>query len=169
MMSRQKRNGAFNKKSKCFCHSILGLKSKLLVELKFYLSYSRPLISTAILFFQHHARYLNSKKVERLKDLQEKHSLAESQLQKCENMKREISAELNKSKELLRNQDQLKRNIDDNLNYRKTKAEVDELTHEIESLEEKVLSIGSMSTIEAELKRHMQEKERLLSEVIVTY
>ncbi|XP_029121555.1 DNA repair protein RAD50 isoform X4 [Elaeis guineensis] len=109
--------------------------------------------------------YLNSKKVERLKDLQEKHSLAESQLQKCESMKREISAELNKSKELLRNQDQLKRNIDDNLNYRKTKAEVDELTHEIESLEEKVLSIGSMSTIEAELKRHMQEKERLLSEL----
>ncbi|XP_038971803.1 DNA repair protein RAD50 [Phoenix dactylifera] len=109
--------------------------------------------------------YLNSKKVERLKDLQDKHSLAESQLQKCESMKREISAELNKSKELLRNQDQLKRNIDDNLNYRKTKAEVEELTHEIESLEEKVLSIGSMSTIEAELKRHMQEKERLLSEL----
>ncbi|KAG1331800.1 hypothetical protein COCNU_02G017680 [Cocos nucifera] len=109
--------------------------------------------------------YLNSKKVERLKDLQEKHSFAESQLQKCESMKREISAELNKSKELLRNQDQLKRNIDDNLNYRKTKAEVDELTHEIESLEEKVLSIGSMSTIEAELKRRMQEKERLLSEL----
>lgn len=110
-------------------------------------------------------RYLDSKKVERLKDFQEKHTLSESQLQKCENRKQEISADLNKSKELLRNQDQLKRNIDDNLNYRKTKAEVDQLTHEIESLEEKVLSIGSMSTLEADLKRHLQEKERLLSEV----
>nr|CAD1836552.1 unnamed protein product [Ananas comosus var. bracteatus] len=94
-----------------------------------------------------------------------KHTLSESQLQKCENRKQEISADLNKSKELLRNQDQLKRNIDDNLNYRKTKAEVDQLTHEIESLEEKVLSIGSMSTLEADLKRHLQEKERLLSEL----
>ncbi|OAY65538.1 DNA repair protein RAD50 [Ananas comosus] len=109
--------------------------------------------------------YLDSKKVERLKDFQEKHTLSESQLQKCENRKQEISADLNKSKELLRNQDQLKRNIDDNLNYRKTKAEVDQLTHEIESLEEKVLSIGSMSTLEADLKRHLQEKERLLSEL----
>ncbi|XP_064938273.1 DNA repair protein RAD50-like isoform X1 [Musa acuminata AAA Group] len=109
--------------------------------------------------------YLDSKKVEKLKDLQEKHTLFESQLQKCETKKQEISADLNKSKELLRNQDQLKRNIDDNLNYRKTKAEVDELTFEIESLEEKVLNIGSMSSLEADLKRHLQEKERLLSEL----
>ncbi|THU46585.1 hypothetical protein C4D60_Mb09t06480 [Musa balbisiana] len=109
--------------------------------------------------------YLDSKKVEKLKDMQEKHTLFESQLQKCETKKQEISADLNKSKELLRNQDQLKRNIDDNLNYRKTKAEVDELTSEIESLEEKVLNIGSMSSLEADLKRHLQEKERLLSEL----
>ncbi|URE31784.1 Rad50 zinc hook motif [Musa troglodytarum] len=109
--------------------------------------------------------YLDSKKVEKFKDLQEKHTSFESQLQKCETKKQEISADLNKSKELLRNQDQLKRNIDDNLNYRKTKAEVDELTFEIESLEEKVLNIGSMSSLEADLKRHLQEKERLLSEL----
>lgn len=101
--------------------------------------------------------------------MQEKHTLFESQLQKCETKKQEISADLNKSKELLRNQDQLKRNIDDNLNYRKTKAEVDELTSEIESLEEKVLNIGSMSSLEADLKRHLQEKERLLSEVISSH
>ncbi|XP_073006721.1 DNA repair protein RAD50 isoform X1 [Typha latifolia] len=109
--------------------------------------------------------YLDSKKVEKLNDLQEKHSLSLSQLQKCESRKQEILGDLNKSKELLRNQDQLKRNIDDNLNYRKTKAEVDELTHEIESLEEKVLSIGSISALETDLKRHLQEKERLLSEL----
>lgn len=65
----------------------------------------------------------------------------------------------------MRNQDQLKRNIDDNLNYRRTKAEVDELTREIETLEENVLTIGSMSSLEADLKRHLQEKEGLLSEV----
>ena len=67
----------------------------------------------------------------------------------------------------MRNQDQLKRNIDDNLNYRKTKADVDELTREIEMLEEKVLDIGGMSAIEADHKRQLQEKERLLSEVTI--
>ncbi|CAA6659879.1 unnamed protein product [Spirodela intermedia] len=109
--------------------------------------------------------YIDSKKGEKLQELQEKNSASETQLQNCEDRKQEISAELNKSKELLRNQDQLKRNIDDNLNYRKTKAEVEELTHQIESLEDKILSIGGVSAVEAELKRHLKEKERLLSEL----
>lgn len=108
--------------------------------------------------------YLDSKKVEKLNELQERHTLSQSQLQTCEARKQDVLAELNKSKELLRSQDQLKRNIDDNLNYRKTKADVDRLTCDIESLEDKVLSIGSLSTIEADLKRYSQEKERLLSE-----
>lgn len=103
--------------------------------------------------------------MEKLNELQEKLSLFQSQLKNYEATKQEISAELNKSKELLQGQGQLKRNIDDNLNYRKTKAEVDRLTHDIESLEERMLSIGSSSTIEADLKRHYQEKERLNSEV----
>lgn len=108
--------------------------------------------------------YLDSKKVEKLSELQEKHMLTLSQLQKHEARKHDITAELDRSKEVLRTQDQLKRNIDDNLNYRKTKADVDRLAHDIELLEDNVLSIGSMSTIEADLKRHAQEKERLLSE-----
>nr|XP_051208852.1 DNA repair protein RAD50 isoform X3 [Lolium perenne] len=108
--------------------------------------------------------YLDSKKAEKLNELQEKHKLNLSELQKHEARKQDISAELDRSKEVLRTQDQFKRNIDDNLNYRKTKAEVDRLTHDIELLEDNVLSIGSMSTIEADLKRHAQEKERLLSE-----
>uniref|UniRef100_A0ACD5Z3N4 Uncharacterized protein n=1 Tax=Avena sativa TaxID=4498 RepID=A0ACD5Z3N4_AVESA len=108
--------------------------------------------------------YMDSKKAEKLNELQEKHKLNLSQLQKHEARKQDISAELDRSKEVLRTQDQFKRNIDDNLNYRKTKADVDRLTHDIELLEDNVLSIGSMSTIEADLKRHAQEKERLLSE-----
>ena len=114
-------------------------------------------------------RYLDSKKVEKLNELQEKHTLNLSKLQNYETRKQEISAELDRSKEVLRTQDQLKRNIDDNLNYRKTKADVDRLTHDIELLEDNVLSIGSMSTIEADLKRHAQEKERLLSEVLCLF
>ena len=74
-------------------------------------------------------------------------------------------AELNKSKDLMRNQDQLRRNIDDNLNYRKTKADVDNLAQEIELLEERILKIGGVSTFEADLLKLSQERERLLSEV----
>uniref|UniRef100_A0A0A9AU83 DNA repair protein RAD50 n=1 Tax=Arundo donax TaxID=35708 RepID=A0A0A9AU83_ARUDO len=109
--------------------------------------------------------YLDSKRADKLNELQERHSLCQSQLQKCEARKEDISADLNKSKELLQSQGQLKRNIDDNLNYRKTKAEVDRLARDIESLEERVVSIGSLSTIEADLKQHAQERERLVSEL----
>lgn len=113
-------------------------------------------------------RYLDSNRGEKLQELQEKLALSKSQLKICEERKQEISAELCKSKELMSNQGQLKRNIDDNLNYRKTKAEVDELAREIERLEEKVLDIGGMSATEAVYKRLLQEKERLLSEVMFT-
>ncbi|KAL2332609.1 hypothetical protein Fmac_013822 [Flemingia macrophylla] len=108
--------------------------------------------------------YSDLKKGDRLKELQEKKSLSESQLQSCDTRKQEISAEQNKSKDLIRNQDQLKRNIEDNLNYRKTKAEVDELTHEIETLEENILKAGGISPVETELQKLKQERERLLSE-----
>ncbi|PIA35916.1 hypothetical protein AQUCO_03400067v1 [Aquilegia coerulea] len=109
--------------------------------------------------------YIDLKKGEKLKELQEKLSVSESQFQYCETRKQEILAELSKSKELMRNQDQLKRNIDDNLNYRKTKAEVDELMHEIEELEDRIVKIGGLSTFEADLKKHLQEKERIRSEL----
>eukprot|EP01018_Ginkgo_biloba_P035575 Gb_12673 [translate_table: standard] len=109
--------------------------------------------------------YLDSKKEERLKELQEKLSLCESQQRQCEKRKTELSAELTRSQELMRSQDQVKRNIDDNINYRKTKAEVDELAREIEALDDNIASVGELSTVEAELKKFLQEKEKLLSEL----
>ncbi|XP_027334431.1 DNA repair protein RAD50 [Abrus precatorius] len=109
--------------------------------------------------------YSDLKKGDRLKELQEKKFLSESQLRSCDTRKQEILAELNKSKDLMRDQDQLKRNIEDNLNYRKTKAEVDELASEIETLEEKILKVGGVSAVETELQKLSQERERLLSEL----
>lgn len=97
--------------------------------------------------------------------MQEKQLASESQLQGCDTRKQEIMEELSKSKDLMRNQDQLRRNIEDNLNYRKTKAEVDKLTCEIESLEDRILKTGGISTFEAELGKLLQERERFLSEV----
>ncbi|KAK3020639.1 hypothetical protein RJ639_046423 [Escallonia herrerae] len=102
---------------------------------------------------------------EKLQELKNKHCLSVSQLQSCEIRKQEISSELKKSEDVMGNQDQLKRNIEDNLNYRKTKAEVDKLTNEIDSLEERTLEIGRVSSFEAELAKLTRERESLLSEL----
>lgn len=100
-----------------------------------------------------------------MKELQEKKSLLESQLQSCETRMQEIIDELDKRKDLLRNTDLLRRKIEDNLNYRKTKAEVDELEREIEILEENMLKIGVSDTIQTEHQKLSQDRQRLLSEV----
>ncbi|XP_010414057.1 PREDICTED: DNA repair protein RAD50 isoform X2 [Camelina sativa] len=109
--------------------------------------------------------YHELKKGERLNDIQEKQRLSETQLQSCEARKNELAGELNRNKDLMRNQDQLRRNIEDNLNYRTTKAEVEKLTREIESLEEQILNIGGIPAVEAEMVKISRERERLLSEL----
>ncbi|KAM6544629.1 hypothetical protein CsatB_025365 [Cannabis sativa] len=105
------------------------------------------------------------KKGEKLKELQEKLSFSELELQKCEAKKQHILSELERNRDVIRSRDKLRRNIEDNLNYRKTKAEVDELTREIESLEANVLRVGGISTFESELVKLSRERERLLSEL----
>ena len=102
-----------------------------------------------------------------MKELQERRAHSESELQSCDSRKQVLLSDLNRGKDMMRSQDQLRRNIEDNLNYRKTKAEVDELTNEIESLEEKILRIGGISMFESELVKLSQERERLLSEVLL--
>jgi DNA repair protein RAD50 len=104
-------------------------------------------------------------KTDRLKELQEKKSLSESQLQSCETRMQNIIEELEKKKELMRNADPIRRRLDDNINYRKTKAKVDKLLSEIEILEESMLKVGVFDTIEKELQKLSKERERLLEEV----
>ncbi|VFQ75595.1 unnamed protein product [Cuscuta campestris] len=109
--------------------------------------------------------YYTQKKGERLKELREKQNLSESQLQNCESRLQEISEELTKSNELMMNQDPLRRNIEDNLNYRKTKADVSRLGGEIELLENEVKNLGGFSKVQAENARLLQERESLLSKL----
>lgn len=110
-------------------------------------------------------KYYDLRKGERLKELHEKNTVAESELHSCKKRKEEISAEMKKIRDSIENQDKVRRNIQDNLNFRETKAEVDKLTHEIENLEDQILKIGGISAIEAELKQLLKERERLLSEL----
>ncbi|CAK8567104.1 unnamed protein product [Lathyrus sativus] len=109
--------------------------------------------------------YSNLKKGDKLKELQEKKSLSESQLQSCETRIQEIIDELDKRKDLMRNTDLLKIKIEDNLKYRETKAKVDKLSYEIDTLEENVLKVGAVSTIQTELAKLSKERERLLEEL----
>ncbi|KAF7150516.1 hypothetical protein RHSIM_Rhsim02G0061900 [Rhododendron simsii] len=146
--------------------TLLGLTSKI----KEYAIWSLGviyvvLLSVILIINLLSTRYYDSRKGDRLKELQEKQTLSESELGSCEIRKQEIVAELDRSKELIQKQVEVKRNIEDNLKYRKTRDETDELTREIESLEEKMMKIGGVSTIEADLVKLTQERERLLSEL----
>ncbi|KAL7145285.1 hypothetical protein ABFS83_07G070900 [Erythranthe nasuta] len=104
-------------------------------------------------------------KGEKLKALQEKQALSESKLRNCKTRMEELLKELDKSRDLSRNQAELRRNIEENLEYRKLKAQVDDLTREIESLEDKVLKMGGVSKIESLLVKLSQERESLLTEL----
>lgn len=109
--------------------------------------------------------YDEIKKADRLKEVQSKKSQSESQFQNCEQRKKNISDELNSAQENKKNQELLRHNINDNIRYREAKARVDELTRELEVLEQRQLEIGSANIIESELKKLNQDKERLFAEL----
>lgn len=109
--------------------------------------------------------YNELRKVERLNERQERKSQSELQLQNCDKRKKEVSTELDKIKEAKQKQDSFRRNLDDNILYRKYKAKVDVLDHELETLEQKRAEIGNAKIIESELLKLNQERDRLLSEL----
>lgn len=102
-----------------------------------------------------------------LKVASENKAVLQSQLQSYDIRVQEISAELAKSNQLLQKQETLKRNIVDNLNYRTTKQMIDELTSEIDLMEEKIVKMGGVSKFETEREKLKQERDRFSSEVCV--
>ncbi|XP_042055283.1 DNA repair protein RAD50-like isoform X3 [Salvia splendens] len=104
-------------------------------------------------------------KGEELKALQAKQTVARSNITKCQIRMNEIEEEFEKSKDLIRSQAELRRNIQQNLDYREAKAQLDELTREIESLEDSVLKIGGVSKFESLLLKNSQERDSLLKEL----
>lgn len=110
-------------------------------------------------------RYEKENIPEKLKDLEEKHSQEKCNLQSYNNKKQDLLAEVNKTEEVVRNQDKVRRDIEDHLQYREIKAKVEGCTLEIESLEERILAIGGISAFEADLGKLSKERERFLSEL----
>lgn len=62
-------------------------------------------------------------------------------------------------------QTELKRNIDDNIQYRKLLGDEEKMTRTIEGLEEQLASKGDLHALETDLKRANVDLQRLLSEV----
>ncbi|KAJ7547995.1 hypothetical protein O6H91_08G112800 [Diphasiastrum complanatum] len=116
-------------------------------------------------FFTKIQQFLGSGKIEKLKMVNDKLSQYSSQIKDLERRKDLLSSELSKSHELLRSQDQVKRNIDDNINYRKTLAEEKQLEREIEAIEEQAITIGELTTLEADLKKVLADKQTALNEL----
>ncbi|KAL8088816.1 hypothetical protein AgCh_038557 [Apium graveolens] len=109
--------------------------------------------------------YNELKKREMLKVVSEKKAVLDSQLQGYDTRVQEISAELAKSNQLLQNQQELKRNIEDNLNYRRTAQRIDDLTSEINLMEEEIVKMGGVFKFETELDKLKQERDRFSSEL----
>ncbi|XP_051127899.1 DNA repair protein RAD50 [Andrographis paniculata] len=122
-------------------------------------------VDTLLKMYSTIKEYDSQNKGERLRTLQEKQTATESEIQSCGMRMNELLKELEKSRDLIRKQSDLKRNIEENIEYRKLKSQVEQLTHEIESLEENVLKIGGVSKIEAVLRKLSQDRESLLTEL----
>ncbi|KAK4404051.1 DNA repair protein [Sesamum angolense] len=160
--------GPLSKEKKKLLDDYNNLKVKLDHEYELQADHYREYqqeVDTLLNMFSTIKEYDNLNKGEKLKALQEKQALSESELRSCQNRMNELLTELDKSRDLSRNQAELRRNIEENLEYRKLKAQVDQLTREIESLEESVLKIGGVSKIEALLLKLSQERESLLTEL----
>ncbi|GKA14218.1 DNA repair protein RAD50 [Tanacetum coccineum] len=102
---------------------------------------------------------------EKLRDMEEKQSLEKSKLQSYNLKKQQLLAEVTKTSDLVSDQDKLKRDIEDNLQYREVRAKVNECARVIESLEERMLALGGVSANEADRQKLSKERERLLSEL----
>lgn len=64
-------------------------------------------------------------------------------------------------------QELMKHRINQNILYRVAKARVDELTRELESLEQRQVDMGSLEVFEAKLLKLNQERDSFLSEVFI--
>ncbi|BBN10542.1 DNA repair protein RAD50 [Marchantia polymorpha subsp. ruderalis] len=108
--------------------------------------------------------FLASGKEAKFKEVNERLGSSKSQQEKEEKKKAEVLEELKRNKEYMADHGSVMRNIDDNLKYRKTAKEVQELQQEIEGLEEQIVAIGEASAMETELRKTAGVIQSLLSQ-----
>ncbi|KAG0587113.1 hypothetical protein KC19_2G141300 [Ceratodon purpureus] len=105
-----------------------------------------------------------SRKEEEFGKLNEQIKRQKAELSEKELQVKNFRDDLTKVAGNLGRQTELKRNIDDNIQYRKLLEDEEEMTRTIEELEEQLASKGDLRTLEADLKRANVDLQRLLSE-----
>ncbi|KAL3678836.1 hypothetical protein R1sor_021792 [Riccia sorocarpa] len=108
--------------------------------------------------------FLASGKEAKFSEINERLSNSKAQQEEEEKKKAELLEELKKNKEYMADHGSVMRNIEDNLKYRKTVREVEELQKEMEALEEQVVAVGEASALETELRRTAGSIQNLLSQ-----
>lgn len=110
-------------------------------------------------------RFSLSRKEEELGRLNEQIRRQEAEKSEKENVVKSLRDEVAKLASVVGNQTELKRKIDDNLQYRKYCRDEEEMIQKIEELEKQLADKGDLQTLEADLKRAMNDLQKLLSEV----
>eukprot|EP00850_Spirogloea_muscicola_P018610 SM000172S03083 [mRNA] locus=s172:238718:247159:+ [translate_table: standard] len=108
--------------------------------------------------------YVAAGKEDRLKEITENLAQSQAQQQALEARLATKLEELGSNQDLLREQASVKRNIDDNINYRKTVMEEEKLAAQIEATQVQIVNIGDPNALESELKSLLQEKQGWLAD-----
>lgn len=111
------------------------------------------------------ARFSLSRKEEDFRKVNEQIKRLEADLSEEDRQVKSLRDELAKVAASVGRQTELKRNIEDNIQYRKLLEEEEKMTRTIEELEEQLISMGNLHTLEADLRRANADLQRLLSEV----
>jgi hypothetical protein len=117
-------------------------------------------------FFFFFNRFVLSRKEEQLRAVNERLLCKKVEQEEKTAQLNSMQKEYATLKGLIGNQAELKRKIDDNLQYRETRNKEEQMREQIEHLEQQLVSKGELSVLEAGLKRVLSELQSLLSEVI---
>ncbi|CAM6096053.1 unnamed protein product [Calypogeia fissa] len=108
--------------------------------------------------------FITSGKEVKLNETNDRLSSSKAQQEAEERKKQEVAEELKQKKEMKINQGSVMRNIEENIQYRKTTREIQELDKEIVDLEKQMLDFGEKPKIEADMQRLVKSIQDLSSE-----
>lgn len=111
------------------------------------------------------SRFFLTRKEEDLGKLNEQIKRQEAEMAEKDRQVKSLRDEVARLASVVVNETELKRNIEDNLQYRKSLRDEEELIQTIEGLQAQLASKGQLHMLEADLRRANGDLQRLLSEV----
>jgi len=111
------------------------------------------------------SRFSLARKEEDLRKLNEEINRQETKIAEKDREVKNLRDEIAKVAGLVGNRTEMKRNLEDNFQYRNSLREEKDMIEEIEGLQTELSSKGDLHMLEADLKRANGDLQRLLSEV----